>query len=331
MAAPLFAGELPGWSVDPELGHPFMVRTIDGEFHSTLIHYTPDDIPSEDSTAARKPKAQILYVHGFNDYFFQRELAQKADSAGYTFFAIDLHKYGRSLREGERIGELTDIREYFAELDSAITFMKSFNADMPIVLLGHSTGGLIVTLYAKLQSSDKDIEAIVLNSPFYELNYSKFILNFAVPVLTLLGGIFPDIDIPRSQKTMYSESIHKSYRGEWVYNLDVKHLASIPVNLAWLRAIHKAQLEVQEGLKLEQPVLIMHSSCSIDTTVWVDEHTHCDAVLNVKDIRRYGAFIGPDVTLFEVEGGLHDLLLSRKPSRDKAYQVMFNFLDHKVK
>lgn len=86
-------------SVDPELGVPYAVYPIevnpyDKVFHSTLIEYPFGSSPRAVSPIS-SPRGIILYVHGYNDYFFQEELAEKSDSAGFAFFAIDLHYNGR--------------------------------------------------------------------------------------------------------------------------------------------------------------------------------------------------------------------------------------------
>ena len=140
----LFAKDI-AWKTDKFLGEPFKMHEFEAEsFHATLVDY-PFDL-AKDSVSLRVPKATVLYIHGFNDYFFQKELAQKVDSAGYSFYAIDLHKYGRSLREGEAIGELRDISEYYAEIDSAIAKIRGLEGDsIPFILMGHSTGGLIAS------------------------------------------------------------------------------------------------------------------------------------------------------------------------------------------
>ena len=93
-------------ATDLELGAPYQTYPIetkpDGEkiFHSTLIEYPFGSSPRA-STHYANPRGIILYVHGYNDYFFQEELAEKSDSAGFAFFAIDLHYNGRSYSEGD--------------------------------------------------------------------------------------------------------------------------------------------------------------------------------------------------------------------------------------
>ena len=43
------------------------------------------------------------------------------------------------------------------------------------VLLGHSTGGLIATLYAKEHGDSSLFDGIILNSPFFDFNKSWFV------------------------------------------------------------------------------------------------------------------------------------------------------------
>ena len=45
-------------------------------------------------------------------------LAEKSDSAGFAFFAIDLHYNGRSYRAGEPRSDMRSVKEYYAELDA---------------------------------------------------------------------------------------------------------------------------------------------------------------------------------------------------------------------
>lgn len=327
------------WKVDPFFGEPFQVRYIDTDsteqspsFHATLIKYPwkADQPVPEPPRGYPEAKAAVLYIHGFNDYYIQREMATKMDSAGYAFYAIDLHKYGRSYRKGERIGEIFNIAEYNAELDSAVKIIKEELDGIPVVFLGHSTGGLIVLTYANDREKGGNLAAIVLNSPFLEMNQNFLERKIVIPLFSLAGKFFPNLPVPRGSSTAYGESLHKDYRGEWDFNTDLKALGSIPVNAAWLRAIHKAHHTVQEPLQLKAPILVMRSSCSIDEKEWVEEYTRCDGVLDVEHIKKYGATLGENVTDVEIQDGLHDLLLSKKPVRDNAYNAIFQFLGKTV-
>ena len=75
----------------------------------------------------------------------------------------------------------------------------------------------------------------------------------------------------------------------------------------------------------------MHSSCSYRDDDWSEEYTRCDGVLNVEHIRMFGANLGSSVQLEQIEGGLHDLVLSREPVREGVYQKMFLFMDSRLR
>jgi hypothetical protein len=40
----------------------------------------------------------VLALHGYTDYFFNTELADRFAERGFAFYALDLHKCGRSRR-----------------------------------------------------------------------------------------------------------------------------------------------------------------------------------------------------------------------------------------
>lgn len=320
-----FAYAAPVFVVDTELGEPFETCSIktpvtatEKSYNAVLVHRKPGEAPR---------KAAILYIHGFNDYFFQRELAARADSAGYEFFALDLHANGRAIIPGEQRGKLRNVPEYYAEMDSAVSIIRE-TTNLPVVLLGHSTGGLVVSLYAVDRENAKDFAAIVLNSPFLEFNFHPLLVKLALPFLSKYGDRKPDFSVPTSNKPFYGESLYKGARGEWDFDTTKKSFLSPTQDLGWVRAIHLAQFRLQKGRDILPPVLVMHGSCSVrGFDEWIDDIQNCDAVLNVEDIEKYGARLGKRVTDVAIEGGIHDLYLSKKPVREAAYKATFDFLN----
>lgn len=155
----------------------------------------PDDYSGKVvSTVVRAPAGDcggdtgILYVHGFNDYFFQKEWADSMVDKCLRFYAVDLRKYGRSLLPGQKPFEVRDMTEYFADIDSALAVMKRDGVDK-VVLVGHSTGGLTSSLYMA-EHPDTVVKALVLNSPFLDWNLGR-IEEFAVPAVAATGKLFP--------------------------------------------------------------------------------------------------------------------------------------------
>ncbi|MFL6160118.1 MAG: alpha/beta hydrolase, partial [Marmoricola sp.] len=119
------------------LGPPYVARTLqlqpdfEGEVVATLVH-RPADGPSTGKA--------VLHVHGFADYFFQTGMADFWVDRGYDFFALDLRKYGRSLREHQTPHYVADLGEYFAEIDLAWWRITQRDGHRDVIASGHSTG-----------------------------------------------------------------------------------------------------------------------------------------------------------------------------------------------
>ena len=293
--------------------------------------------PAQVAAGAKPARGIILYVHGYNDYFFQKEMAQKADSAGYAFFAIDLHYCGRSFAPGDRRGDLRNMREFFPELDFAVELARVITKErtghahsLPLVLIGHSQGGLLVSFYAESRPAEK-FAAIVLNSPFFDFNFNWLVRNVAIPVVSELAMYLPDFSIGSSGNPNYAYAINKERYGEWQYNTEWKSEKRPEQFLGWIRGVHRAQLELHRGFHINSPVLVLHGDCSDDDDEWSENQMHCDGVLDVEHIEMWAPKVGTKVTTETVAGGLHDLYLSRKDVRDEAYAKTFNFIDESLR
>ena len=328
---------------DMELGEPYRVYPIETNpdsglfFHSTLIEYPFGSSPRADSQNNVSLRGIVLYVHGYNDYFFQKELAEKADSAGFAFFAIDLHYCGRSYVSDEPHADMHNVKEFYAELDVAVELSKKIAVDdyeeaehIPYIIIGHSQGGLISSLYVN-DRSEENFAELVLNSPFLDMNFNWFLRKIGLPILSDLALFFPDFSVGSTGDPNYAYSLLKSDKGEWEYNEDVKKSTRPEMFLHWFRAIMNAQKRVHSKLDIKSPVLVMRSGCTIVGEEWTDDYLRCDGVLNVDHIDEWAPELGEKVTTRTITGGLHDLYLSRKDVRDNAYRETFEFIDRHIK
>ena len=152
----------------------------EGSVAATLVRFA----------AGRAPSRAVLYLHGYVDYFFQTHMARWFVARGWSFYALDLRKYGRSLEAGQTPYYCRDLHEYYPEIDRSIERMRQDRIER-IVLMGHSTGGLLASLYASDGRRRADIERLILNSPFFEFNASWFKRRVAVPVAAVLGRLWP--------------------------------------------------------------------------------------------------------------------------------------------
>ncbi|WP_083601163.1 alpha/beta hydrolase [Fibrobacter sp. UWB11] len=328
---------------DMELGEPFKVYPIETSpdsqevFRSTLVEYPFGSSPRADSGNNVSLRGIILYVHGYNDYYFQKELAEKADSAGFAFFAIDLHYCGRSYVSDEPRADFRNIKEFYAELDVAVELSKKIAVDdyeeaehIPYIIIGHSQGGLISSLYINDRSEEK-FAALVLNSPFLDMNFNWFMRKIGLPLISEIALFVPDFAVNTSGDPNYASSLLKRERGEWEFNETVKSYARPTQHLGWLRAVMNGQARVHSKLNIKSPILVMHSGCSVEQELWTDDYKRCDGVLNVEHIEEWAPNLGEKVTTRVIQDGLHDLYLSRKDVRDKAYRETFEFIEGHLK
>lgn len=257
----------------------------------------------------------VLYLHGWNDYFFQTHLADRLSAAGFAFYALDLRRYGRSLRLGQLRGFIADLSEYDAELTAAADLIAEQHDSL--TMMGHSTGGLTATLWAA-DHPDR-VTGLMLNSPWLDLQGSAMVRALGAPVIDALGGNRPTTALPLPDSGFYARTIHRDLEGEWVYDTDLKSSPSPAIRVGWLRAILQGHQRVAGGLGLEVPVLVMTSAKTDFARKWHDGLHGADTVLDVEQIARRAIKLGRHVTIVKFADGLHDLFLSRPAVRDQVF------------
>lgn len=306
--------------------------TLLAGFEQLGFEFPPDYDGKVAATLVRLPGEQrgkaVLYVHGFVDYFFQAHMAQRFAAEGYAFYALDLRKHGRSLLPGQHPCYCSDLSEYHAELTRAIEVIDTECPGAPLLLAGHSTGGLLAALYAHEGSARARLGALWLNSPFFDF-YAAQLLRARIAVAAALGGLFPFLSNSVPLSPQYPMSLHKRYRGEWEFDLRLKPIEGFPTFFGWLAAIRRAHARVHAELAISCPVLAMHSDHSERASEWRESLMSADIVLDVADMKRWSPGLGADVTLCEIKGGMHDLVLSRREVREHAFAELFAWLQRR--
>jgi len=268
----------------------------DGRVVATLVR-----LPAGDA-----PRGAVLYVHGFVDYFFQRHMADRFAAEGYAFYALDLRKHGRSWLAHQHPCFCKDLAEYDADITAAIDEIGG-----PVLLAGHSTGGLICSLYAARGERRDQMRALWLNSPFFDWKVSP-VKRAQLGMAALMGQAFPLLNDPKALKPVYIRSIHRDFDGEWDFDLKLKPLHGFPAYFGWIGAVLAGQHKVHAGLEVKCPVLTMHS----------DE---ADIVLDWRHVAKWGRTLGPQASVLAFPGGLHDLVLSRREVRDGVFSALFSW------
>ena len=289
---------------------------FDGPCRSTIIR----------KLAGPGVRRAFLYIHGFNDYFFQSEMGERFVDSAYNFYAVDLRRYGRSREPWQYPFNIRDVREYYADIDSALSQIRR-DGNTDITLGGHSTGGLTVSCYAADRGDACGVDRVVTDSPFYEWNFNSFMRNVGVPVIGFLGKIFPNSKIKQDKCDGYAYSLLKEYHGQWTYNTDWKMVFSPPVTYSWVGAINSAQSRLMKKREnILVPILVMHSSRKISGCAWTPEFQTGDAVLDPAMLQARGEKLGHVRVVCAIDSGLHDLILSEPRPREAAYDTIFRFI-----
>ncbi len=205
----LFISAISAQYVPDMLGDNYLYRTIQ----------MPDDYEGKVvCTLVKKPqlpetKQAILYIHGYNDYFFQKQLGDSVNAHGYNFYAMDLRKYGRSILPDQNPFFCKSLKEYFADLDTALAIIRE-EGNERIWLMAHSTGGLITPYYLDSKKGKLPVDGLILNSPFLDWNFGWMMEKIVIPVVSCIGKLFPNLTVQGYGDASYAHSLLKQFKGE---------------------------------------------------------------------------------------------------------------------
>ncbi|WP_243118556.1 serine aminopeptidase domain-containing protein [Actinomyces wuliandei] len=337
------------------MGPGFQARTLelapdaeDDGAVATLVHHVPSEDPHALPGTPTAPVFAYLYVHGWNDYFFQTHLAREVSALGGAFYALDLRRYGRSWREGQMHGWCASLLDYDEELDLALRVIRSEHAShpgpgLPLVLNGHSTGGLTAALWAHRHPGV--LSGLALTSPWLETWGGQPARTLGRPVIRTLTRVSPRMELPtgtispsdvfyvadgwddeRDGALPDPSWAQDPYVTGWDLNPAWVLRPWAPVRPGWLLAVLDGQARVAQGLAIDCPVLSMASARSLLTLGWAPQARHADTIIDAQACARRSVQLGNLVTIARFAGGVHDLTLSEPPVRGQVFSTLGRWL-----
>lgn len=281
---------------------------------------------------AGRGRHAVLALHGYTDYFFNTELADHFAEHGFTFYALDLHKCGRSRREGQTPHFTTDLASYDAELDRALAIIAADGADAPrVCVYGHSAGGLVATLWLdrlRRRGAAEHVGALVLNSPFFDLHGPAVLRSAPTSAaLIALARLRKRQVIRKPTQGGYGTTLHRDYAGEFDYDLEMKPVGGFPITFGWINAVRRGQARLHRGLDVGVPNLVLRSDHSVTEAPHPEAIQRGDAVLDVAQIARWAGCVGNRQTITPITDAKHDVFLSLAEPRAAAYWELARWLD----
>lgn len=295
----------------------------EGELFATLVRHGR---PDPDARHA------VLLVHGFTDYFFHTELAEHLVVRGFAFYALDLHKCGRSWRTGQTPHFTTNLTRYDTELNEALRLLGAEAPQAKVLVIGHSAGGLIVSLWLdRLRRRGTipggQVAGLVLNSPWLDLQGPAVLRTAATSMgLAAMSRLSKRRVIRPPTEGGYGTTLHRDHDGEFDYNLAWKPVGGFPVTVGWIHAIRRGHAKLHRGLDVGVPNLILRSDHSVHEIADQGLIQRGDAVLEVTQIAKWAGCIGNRTTVVPITDAKHDVFLSLAQPRRAAFDELDRWL-----
>lgn len=125
----------------------------------------------------------VLIVPGFNSHSgYYGWVADQLLADGLAVYAVDLRGRGRS--DGERF-YVNEFGDYVSDVDGLFQIVKTENPGLPIVIFGHSAGGVVADLFAVDHQSE--LAGLICESFAFQVPAP----NFALAALKGLAHVFP--------------------------------------------------------------------------------------------------------------------------------------------
>jgi alpha-beta hydrolase superfamily lysophospholipase len=184
----------------PQPAQNSALRTPDGE--TLALHEWP--LPS-DSPA----KAVVVLVHGIGEHAGRyRHVAERLNDGGFAVRAAD--HYGHGASSGPR-GGLPSVMRLVDDLAFVVDDTRRSHPGLPLVLLGHSLGGLVAASF--VARAVREVDALVLSSPGLDPGlgaFQKFLISLlsrVAPGLRVGNGLDPNY-------LSHDPAVVQAYRGD---------------------------------------------------------------------------------------------------------------------
>ena len=148
---------------------------------------------------AHAPKGQVLLVHGLGEHMGRYDaLAQALAAQGWAVQAYDQRGHGAS---GGGRGQMAADDSLLADLGRVLGHLRSTPPAGPLILLGHSLGGLVAARYVAegLQATPapwwQPVDGLVLSSPALDAGMTAFqklltaVVSRVAPSLAVGNGL----------------------------------------------------------------------------------------------------------------------------------------------
>jgi lysophospholipase len=253
---------------------------------------------------ANRPSTRlaVVLVHGFGEHVGRyRHLAQWLSARQVGVVATDLRGHGHSAGRRSFIESYDD---YLHDVSASVQFASKLFVNLPIVIVGHSMGGLIAALFS--QTPSHGVAGLALSSPAFGFAVQVPLVKRAAG--HLMSRIWPTLALPAgvpSGKLSHDQAVVAAY--------DADPLVNKVATARWYTASLKAQQDALLGAhRIRIPTLLL---CAGN-----------DEVASTSAAQLVFERLGSVQKRIEIlEGFYHEIF--NELERDKAYTLLGDWLD----
>lgn len=272
---------------------------------STFIASDGDNIVMQDWPLSEDLplRGVIVLVHGLGEHAGRYDkLAQQLNAWGFAVRGYDQYGHGES---GGVRGALPDERRLIDDLADILDSTRArMHRGLPLIVLGHSMGGLVAARLVALRL--RPLDGLILSSPAFDTGvgaFRKWLISVAMelaPNLRTSNGVKPHL-------LSHDPAVVARYVGDPLVH------KYISIRLADF-LVHTGAKVIARAAKWETPTLLLYAGD--------------DRVLNPEGSRQFAAAAPPGVVTSERFDGLYHEIFNES-SADPVYASLQRWLDQR--
>jgi lysophospholipase len=269
----------------------------------------------------KDPKATIVISNGRTEGMVKyQELIYDFNQNGYNVYILD-HRgqgYSERLLQNKQIGYVEDFLDYVKDLRIFVKTIVKKHKKM--ILLGHSMGGAIASLYVEMYK--KDFQALVLSSPMHQPELlTKGLSNTMCKLLRkrqrdtaryIIGEKSYDEGFKNFQDNLLTHSKIRYNLSNRIYSLEPNTKLGGP-SVHWVsEACRCSRMSIDLANNIKIPILLLQASN--------------DKIVNLEPQNEFCRQSQNYCQGLSFEGAYHELLIEKDPIRNKVLSAIFNFI-----
>ena len=221
--------------------------------------------------AAGTPRAHLLLVHGIAEHAGRYEsVAAQLAKAGITTHSYDQRGFGRS---GGHRAYVDRWSQYHDDVEDRLAEVRSAAEGLPVVLYGHSMGGLTALGYTLADPSRPLPDLLVLSAPAIDASVPAWKRTLA----DILGGTVPRFAIAN---TFPAGGLSSDPAVETAYRADplAVHRTTARLGVSLFREQDRVKRALADGRPLPVTTYVLHGSDDPIVPEWasrsLEEHAN---------------------------------------------------------